>query len=144
MLLGRHDFDYRHVVDRGAQVRAVRRREALDALAFERDRAAMLTEQLEETVAGVEGAQVDAALYAQLNADDVSLVRAALRDGPYMDDDEVDPESSTVEGDDVDLESADDSADEGEEEIARLQSEIEHSARVQAALERYLDLLRDR
>ena len=77
--IGECRIDYGVAVDRDALVRRARRRQALDALAFERDRAAMLAEQLEETVASVDGAQVDAAVYAQLSPDDLQLVRAALQ-----------------------------------------------------------------
>ena len=122
----RDRIDYGGLVDRDALVRSARRRQALDALAFERDRATLLTEQLEERVAALEGARVDAAVYAQLSPDDLQLVRAALRDS---DDDEsaFDDDGATAE--------------EGEEEILRLQGELDVSGRRQAALERYLDVL---
>ena len=123
----RDRIDYGGLVDRDALVRSVRRRQALDALAFERDRAVLLAEQLEETVASLEGARVDAAVYAQLGPDDLELVRAALRDD---DDDE-----SAFEDDDGAA------AEEGEEEILRLQGELDMSGRLQAALERYLEVL---
>ena len=116
-------------------VRRVRRREALDVLAFERDRAALLTEQIEETVALLDGARVDAALYAQLSPDDVQLLRAALQ---QTDDDEAAVDHAAdawAAPDDTD------DAQEGEEEILRLQGELDASGRLQAALERYLDVL---
>jgi hypothetical protein len=117
-------------VDRDALVRRARRRQALDALAFERDRAALLAEQIEEMVASLDGAQVDAAVYAQLDPDDLQLVRAALRDD--------DRDESELDGDGVE-----DPADtqDDEDEILRLQGELDVSARVQAALERYLEVL---
>ena len=124
-------IDYGVAVDRDALVRRARRRQALDALAFERDRAAMLTEQLEETVASVDGAQVDAAVYAQLDPDDLELVRAALRD--------TDLEAAL--DDDAQPDDGADRAQEDEEEIARLQGELNRSGRLQAALERYLEAL---
>lgn len=134
-------------MDRDGLVRRVRRRQALDALAFERDRAALLTEQLEETVASLEGARVDAAVYAQLSPDDVQLVRAALRDSDHEEavfDDDADAEASPDDADDAqeddDAVEADD-AQEDEEEILRLQGELDGSGRLQAALERYLDVL---
>jgi hypothetical protein len=144
MCFRRHRIDYGGVVDRDALVRRVRRRQALDALAFERDRAALLTEQLEETVASVEGARVDAAVYAQLSPDDVQLIRAALRDSDYEEavfDDDADAEASP---DDADAEASPDDSDdaqENEEEILRLQGELDVSGRLQAAFERYLDVL---
>jgi hypothetical protein len=116
-------------VDREALVRRARRRQALDALAFERDRAALLTEQLEEMVASLDGPQFDAAVYAELSPDDLQLVRAALRD------DDLDESALDDDGDDT----ADPEEDEGE--ILRLQGELDLSARAQAALERYLEVL---
>jgi hypothetical protein len=117
-------------------VRAVRRRQALDALAFERDRAALLTEQLEETVALLDGAVVDAAVYAELSPDDVQLVRAALGDT-----DDRSAFDGYEEDEDENLEAPPDDRQEGEEEILRLQGELDMSGRLQAALERYLDRL---
>jgi hypothetical protein len=146
MCFRRHRIDYGGVVDRDALVRRVRRRQALDALAFERDRAALLTEQLEETVASLEGARVDAAVYAQLSPDDVQLIRAALRDSDYEEavfDDDAHAEASPDDADadaDASLDDADD-AQEDEEEILRLQGELDVSGRLQAAFERYLDVL---
>jgi hypothetical protein len=119
-------------VDRDALVRAVRRRQALDALAFERDRAALLSEQLEETVALLDGQRIDADLYERLGSDDVQLVRAALRDGGTDD---------AGDDSDEDDENEFDPRAEAEAELARLQGELELSARTQAALERYLDVL---
>ena len=122
-------------MDRDAQVRATRRRQALDALAFERDRAALLIEQLEETVASIEGARVDADLDAQLSPDDALLVRAALHlgnpDDVHCSEDEERDEHEE-EGEEE---------DEDEQEIVRLQGELDSSGKLQAALERYLDLL---
>lgn len=134
-------------MDRDALVRGVRRRQAHDALAFERERAALLAEQLEETVASVEGARVDTTLYAQLTTEDVALVRTALRDVLNEGDED---ESSADDADDLDVEAADDAdddldeddpQDEDEAEIARLQDELAQSAQLQAALERYLDIV---
>jgi hypothetical protein len=122
-------------VDREALVRAVRRRQALDALAFERDRAVLLVEQIEETVASIDGSEVDAAIYAHLSSDDVRLVRAALRD---VDDEGATDGESLADSEDVD---ASREHEEDEEEIGRLQGELALSEHVQAALERYLDLL---
>jgi hypothetical protein len=115
-------------VDRDAVVRVVRRRQASDALAFERDRAAMLAEQLEETVALLEGQRVDGEIYARLDAADADLVRVALRDA-ITDDPEDEFETDF------------DPRADAEEEIARLQEELEASARTQSALERYLAAL---
>jgi hypothetical protein len=124
-------------MDRVALVRLVRRRQALDALAFERDRATLLREQVEETVALLEGQRVDADLYGRLSLDDVSLVRAAFGDL-------AEPDAAALDfgsGDEGDDELEWDPAVESEEEIARLQQELEQSIRTQAALERYLEVL---
>ncbi len=102
-------------------------------------------------VASVEGVRVDAVLYAQLSPEDVTLVRAAFRDGlDELDeefDEEVAPESSSGDGEGLDVGpanvGADESEDEDEAEIARLQDELTQSARLQAALERYLDIVRE-
>ena len=125
-------------MDREAQVRAARRRQALDALASERDRAAMLLEQLEETVAEIDGPRVDADLYARLSPEDVPLVRSALGDVdavvPDQDEEELD-----LSVDDYDEPVAADP----EDEVTRLQDELAASGRRRAALERYLELLSD-
>jgi hypothetical protein len=128
-------------VDRDALVRASRRRQALDALAFERDRGAMLAEQLEDVLAEVEGARLDADLFAKMSPDDAGLVRAALGD-----DVDMEPEGEDPPGDDgftfsLDVEDDEAGTDDVEAEIARLQEELESSSRVQAALEQYLELL---
>lgn len=136
-------------MDRDAQVRATRRRQALDALAFERDRAALLTEQLEEMVASIEGARVDADLEAQLSPDDALLVRAALHldnldDVQDSEDEERDEDEDEGDDESEKGEAGEEEADlyaEEEEEIVRLRGELDRSGRLQAALERYLDLL---
>ena len=63
-------------------------------------------------------------------------MRAALRDT----DDEAALDDEDGAHVDVDA-SPDDERQEGEEEILRLQDELDRSGRVQAALDRYLDLL---
>jgi hypothetical protein len=118
-------------VDRDAHARAARRRQALDVLAFEREREAMLEEQLEDTAAQLDGEGLDANAYAQMSPEDVQLVRAAFGEGPPDGDDE--DGSSPVE--------RDGDAAESEEELTRLQDEIASSRRLQAALEHYLDAL---
>ena len=110
------------------------RRQAEDALAFERDRESMLTVGLQDVVAEVHGPEIDEEVFAALTPEDALLVRAALGGGQRVDDD-----------DDVEDEESGDDPEEAEtavqEEIARLQAEIELSRRSQAALERYLELL---
>jgi hypothetical protein len=126
-------------VDRDVQVRAVRRRQALDALAFERDREGLLVEQLEETVAEIDGARVDTELYAQLSPEDSLLVRRALGHDTV-----VAAEDDEQEGFDLSVSFEDDEVPpDPEDEVARLQAELALSRRRQAALERYLELLSD-
>jgi len=140
-------------MDRDAAVRASRRRQALDALAFEREREAVLAEQVEDVLAETTGPQVDAAVFARMSDDDTALVRAALGEDAFVDDDPDEEElpdddddfgfSSDFEDEDADDNAVDDDddADGVDEEIARLQGEIESSRRTQAALERYVELL---
>jgi hypothetical protein len=121
-------------VDRDAHARAARRRQALDALEFERDRAAMLEEQLEDTAARIDGARIDAGVYARMSSDDVELVRTAFGEDLV---DPVDPDADELP--------AADEPDGGEaasmEELARLGAELASSRRLQAALQRYVDEL---
>ena len=122
-------------MDRDAHVRAARRREALDALEFERQREVMLAEQLGDILAEADGPGLDASLFEQMSEEDASLVAVALGQvEPVFDPDEEDEEEAGF---------GDESEDGAgvEEEAARLQEEIESSQRIQAALSRYLDLL---
>ena len=101
----------------------------------------MLAEQLEDVLAEVEGARLDADLFAKMSPDDAGLVRAALGD-----DVDMEPEGEDPPGDDgltfsLDVEAAEAGTDDVEAEIARLQEELESSSRVQAALEQFLELL---
>jgi len=122
-------------MERDAHVRAARRRQVVDALEFERQREAMLVEQLQDVVAEVDGTALDAVLFARMNDEEAELVRAALGDVLAFDfgEDEEDAAPEEPEpGDGV------------EEEAARLQGEIDSSRRIQAALSRYLALLDER
>jgi hypothetical protein len=126
--------DYRDAVDRDAHARAALRRQAEDALTFERDREAMLTVELEDILADATRDEIDAAVFAAMAPEDAVRVRAALGNIESIDWDDVEGEE---EGDgDVD-----DAVGVDEEEVARLQDEIASSRRSQAALERYLELL---
>jgi hypothetical protein len=136
-------------MDRDAQVRAARRRQALDALAFEQEREAMLVEQLEDVLAEADGARLDAGLFAQMSPDEARLVQAALGEavngGTWQEAGEgVEPDdefglSPDLEDDDADLDAA--ATDDIEAEVARLQEVLESSRLLQAALQRYLALL---
>jgi len=139
----------RDAVDRDAHVRSARRRQVLDALAFEQEREAMLVEQLEDVLAEVEGARLDAGLFAQMSPDEARLVQAALGEavnGGTWQEAEEDVEPNDDSGLSLDFEdNADDLAaaatDDDEAEVARLREVIESSRLVQAALQRYLALL---
>ena len=137
-------------MDREALVRASRRRLALDALAFEQDREAVLLGELEDLVAELEGARLDVDLFAQMSPAQAELVQAALGEDAGSDDDEESPEadaadgSSLVDRDAIDAgkpEADDIDDDEVADEILRLRVALESSRRVQAALRAYLELL---
>jgi hypothetical protein len=125
-------------MDRPAIARAQRRREGLDALEFERSRAAALRDQLEEIVAELEGPRVDEETFGRMAPEDVELVRSILTPGAS----DEDAEEEWLAPDDLD-EAAPDGQGADEEEIARLAREIEESERRQQALERYLQALGD-
>jgi hypothetical protein len=121
-------------MDRQAIVRAQRRRQATDALEFERARAEALREQLETIVAELDGTAIDEAIFAAMPPEQAAVVRTELygeepeplgEDWALPVEDEVDP-----------LDPA-----EREAEIARLQDEIAGSLRRQQAFEAYLDAL---
>jgi hypothetical protein len=128
--------EYRWAVDREAMAREQRRKQVLQALEFERNREAALVEQLHEVVAEAEGARVDEAAFAQMDPDDVELVRDVLAGGVGDDEDENPFAFEALDEPDA----ADDSADD-EEEIARLEHEIAKGRSRQRAYARYLDVL---
>jgi hypothetical protein len=126
-------LDYVGGVDRRAIAHAGRRRQALEALEFERARAAALQERLESIVLELDGPAVDAAVFARMAAEDVDVVRPALGG-----------DEPVVEEETFDIALDDDEEDQAtwlEEEIVRLQEEIASSGRRQHAFERYLDAL---
>jgi hypothetical protein len=122
-------------VDREGHARAALRRQAEDALAFERDREEILTVELQDMLADASRAEIDAAVFAAMPPEDAVRVRAALGNVQSVDWDDIGSEHD----DDPEIDE-DDGLD--EEEVARLQGEIDSSRRSQAALERYLELLR--
>lgn len=133
---------YRWPVDRLAIARAERRRQATDELEVERDRATALQEELERTVLELEGPALDAEVFAQMDPEDVELIRAAIQGGS-----EIELDEELADGDDGwDIGTgaeqwAADQREEQEAEIVRLQGEIASSERRQQALERYLEAL---
>ena len=125
-------LDYLGAVDREAIARAERRRQALDALEFERARAAALQERLEAIVAELDGPALDARIFERLAPADVEIVRAVLQS------DEAEP-AEALDGE------LDDPRQEQkawlEEELVRLEEEIASSGGRQQAFERYLEAL---
>jgi hypothetical protein len=123
-------------VEREAIARERRRGQAIEHLAFEREREAALREQLEELITEQHGSQVDDSAFAGMPPEDVKVVREALvgRDeGAEVDEVEAAltdwPEETEDEVDDV------------EAEIARLEGELAECRRRQHAFERYLEAL---
>jgi hypothetical protein len=126
-------------VDHEAIAREQRLRLAREALEFEVGREAALGDQLQETIAEVEGPAIDERVFARMASEDVELVRAALGDD-YPDEfvaesDEAD-EWFVEEGDEAEI-----VAEDRESEISRLEAEIRDSRRRQAALQRYVEAL---
>ena len=126
--------DYGWPVDRVAIARAERRRQALDELEYERERAAALQEEISRLVLELEGPRLDEEVFARLAPADVELVQGSFQSGLTADD--VDEEWLELEADDPEELRA-----EAEEEIRRLEAEIAASARRQEAFERYLEAL---
>jgi hypothetical protein len=118
-------------VDREAIARAERRRQALEALEFERARAAALRERLESIVVELEGPALDEAAFAQMTPADVEVVRPALQS---VDAEPPDPDREAENERETTIAWL-------EEEIARLDEELASSSRRQQAFERYLDAL---
>jgi len=125
-------LDYVGVVDRESIALAGRRRQALEALEFERARAAALRERLESVVVELEGPAIDESVFARMTPEDVALVRPALQS----------EEEAPDETPEDELEQA--AAEQTgwlEEEVVRLQEELASSSRREQAFERYLDAL---
>jgi hypothetical protein len=131
-------------VDREAIARAQRRRQASEALQFERERAADLQELIDMLVVELEGSGVDRQAFAKMTAEDAELARSLLAPEEPADDADEDawlifgddqPEDDQPEGDESDPRA------EAEEEIARLQAEIAASRRREQALEAYIAAL---
>jgi hypothetical protein len=130
---------YRWLVDRDAIARGQRRRQADEALEFERDRMAMLEGQIEEFVTELIGARIDDEAFATMAPEDVETVRAVLDPRPEyeLDDEWLEPEGETAEDDPAP--EAEGPETEIEAEISRLESEIAVSRQRQQALERYIE-----
>jgi hypothetical protein len=123
-------------VESEAIAREQRRRLAREALEFEVGREAALGEQLQETIAELEGPAIDERVFARMAPEDVELIRAVVGGDSA---DEFD-----AEGDEWFVEEEDEAeivAEDRESEISRLEGEIRDSKRRQAALQRYLETL---
>jgi len=107
---------------------------------MERGREAALLEQLEETVAELEGPRIDEEAFASMPPEDADVVRTVLA-GHYPGDENRDeePDEDWLEPDP----GPDPEAERQEllAEIARLEEEIARSRRRRDAFERYVDAL---
>ena len=126
-------------MDVEAIVRAQRRRLAQEALEFERDREAVLKEQLEAVVADVEGPRIDEEAFARMAPEDAELVRAILASGLEGEDPDLDTEDEWYDIGETD----EPEAESFEDEVRRLEEEIAESRRLQQALTSYLDAVGD-
>jgi hypothetical protein len=124
-------------VDREAIARGVRRKQAEEALEFERDREEAIEQQIAIAIADVEGPLVDAAAFGSMSAEDAEIVRAELNPLPY------DPEEGPdyFERDDLFEIDFDAPEDPHAEELARLNEELAQCRRRQAAFKAYLAAL---
>jgi PPOX class probable F420-dependent enzyme len=126
-------------VDLRAIARAQRRRQALDALEFERDRETALRDQLEEVVAELEGPRVDEQTFALMAPADVELVRAAFSDAAA-----ADLEFGEELAESLWIGEEEDGGDKRAErlaEVERLRGDIDASRLRQHAFEQYLAAL---
>jgi hypothetical protein len=126
-------------MDVEAIARTQRRRQAQEALEFERDREAALREQLEAVVADVEGPRIDEEAFARMAPEDAELVREILASGLDGEDPDLDPDDEWYDMD----ETQEPEAESFEDEVRRLEEEIAESRRLQQALKSYLDALGD-
>jgi hypothetical protein len=126
-------------MDIEAIARTQRRRQAQEALEFERDREAALREQLEAVVADVEGPRIDEEAFARMAPEDAELVREILASGLDGEDPDLDPDDEWYDMD----ETQEPEAESFEDEVRRLEEEIAESRRLQQALKSYLDALGD-
>ena len=131
-------LDYPWPMDREAIARNQRRRLIGEAVELEQGRETALLEQLEETVAELEGPGIDEEAFALMTPGDADIVRTVL--GGQNPGEEI-PEE---EQDEDWLAPAVDPNAESQEllvEITRLEEEIARSRRRRDAFERYVDAL---
>ena len=124
-------------MDREQIARDVRRRQAEDTLAFERDREKTLHEQIELLIAEAEGPRLDAEVFARMSPEDAEIVKADFAPPPVSY--EAGSGSGFLERDDVIF--FDDEDDTENEELMRLNEELEECRNRQRAFQAYLDAL---
>jgi hypothetical protein len=122
-------------VDRDAIARGRRREQAREALEGERDREQALVYQIGSIVLEEEGRRVDEEAFGRMAPADVAIVRELLDDGWAPADDE------DVEEAEIWLDDGGETEEDDEDEIARLEAELEGCRARQRALERFLDAL---
>jgi hypothetical protein len=125
-------------MDFEAIARAQRRRQALEALEFQRDREAALQEQLEAIVTEVQGPRIDEAAFIRMAPEDVELARGILE--PGLDSVEYDLDSLDKEWS-VEEKAPEVEFEDYEAELGRIQGEIADTRRLQQALRSYLEAL---
>ena len=124
-------------MDRQAIARDVRRRQVQETLDFERDREQTLQEQVELVIGEAEGAGVDAAAFERMSPEDVAIVKAELNPTPY----EAEEGAGFFERDDLFEFDLEEEVDPHEEELRRLNEELEDCRRRQQAFAAYLQAL---
>lgn len=129
-----------YAVDRESIARAQRRRQATEALEFERDRASGLQEQIHILVVELEGSRIDEEAFAKMAPEEAELARSLLAPAEEPAQDAAEDEW-LIFGDDAPGDEEPDPREATEEEIARLEEEIAESRRRQQALERYIETL---
>jgi hypothetical protein len=126
-------------VDREAIAREVRRRQVQETLDFEREREQTLKEQVEIVITEVEGKKVDEDVYARMSPEDAEIVAAEL-DPPGVEAEE-DPGFFFERDDLFNLDDDEPEIDPHEEELMRLNGELDDCRRRQRAFEAYLEAL---
>jgi hypothetical protein len=116
-------------MERSETARAVRRRRVIESIEEERARESLLADQLAEIVAEADGPELDRAAFASMEPADVAIVRELLGDH--------DPDADR-DRDAFDLDFELENEPSLEDEIARLEGEIELCRRRIRALEQYL------
>ncbi len=130
-------------MDRRAIWRAQRRRQALEALEFERAREAALREQLEVIVTELDGPRFDEEIFGSLSPEDIAVVRPAVQPTETLELEGLEEEwmLDDAAAGPPDADSASLAVELNEAEIARLRDQIDTSEERQHAFERYLAAL---